>query len=137
MKNIRNPIPATAARIKLEIRESFISTPSYRIRYNTAVCGRSLGMRDLSVRVVEDISLPRRSKNIPGSLMDHFMQVNKELWLILTVFLIAFIVNRVVSSQRLMLSFYTLPTLFSAYFFGRRHATMTAVFSVLVVASVA
>ena len=46
-------------------------------------------------------------------------------------------VNVVVSSQRLMLSFYTLPTLFSAYFFGRRHATMTAIFSALVVGGVA
>src|ERR1022692_291959 len=95
-------------------------------------------MRDLTVRVMEDLPVPHdEPRGMRGNMMSMFMQVNKELWLILTVFLIAFIVNKVVSSQRLMLSFYTLPTLFSAYFFGRRHAIMTAVFSVLVVGSVA
>src|SRR5258705_5663258 len=95
-------------------------------------------MSNISVRVVEDLPVPHdRPRGIKGNLMNHFMQVNKELWLILTVFLIAWVVNRVIHSQRLMLSFYTIPTIFSAYFFGRRHATMTAVFSVLVVGSVA
>src|ERR1022692_513087 len=95
-------------------------------------------MRDLTVRVMEDLPVPHdEPRGMRGNMMSMFMQVNKELWLILTVFLIAYIVNKVVSSQRLMLSFYTLPTLFSAYFFGRRHAIMTAVFSVLVVGSVA
>lgn len=61
------------------------------------------------------------------------LAINRELWLIFTVFVIALVLNNVVSSQRLMLSFYTLPTIFSAYFFGRRHATLTAVFSALVV----
>jgi len=31
-----------------------------------------------------------------------------------------------VASQRMALVFYFLPTLYSAYYFGRRHATMTA-----------
>jgi putative nucleotidyltransferase with HDIG domain len=69
-------------------------------------------------------------------LVTEFLLVNKELWLILTVFLIAWFLNKVVSS-RLMLGFYTLPTLYSAYFLGRRHAMMTAVFSSLVVIGVA
>ena len=33
----------------------------------------------------------------------------------------------------MLLSLYTFPTLFSAYYYGRRHATLTAVASVLLV----
>jgi putative nucleotidyltransferase with HDIG domain len=60
-------------------------------------------------------------------------QVNKELWVILSLFSIAFLLNHVVASQRMILSFYALPTLGSAYFYGRRHATLTAFASVLIV----
>jgi putative nucleotidyltransferase with HDIG domain len=41
--------------------------------------------------------------------------------------------NILVDAQRMMLSFYTLPTLGSAYLFGRRQATLTALASVLMV----
>jgi response regulator RpfG family c-di-GMP phosphodiesterase len=41
--------------------------------------------------------------------------------------------NFLVASQRMALVFYFLPTLFSAYHFGRRHATLTAVASVVLV----
>jgi putative nucleotidyltransferase with HDIG domain len=60
-------------------------------------------------------------------------RVNKELWLILSMFVIAMLLNFVVDAQRMMLSFYTLPTLGSAYLYGRRHATFTALGSVLLV----
>ena len=60
-------------------------------------------------------------------------QVNKELWLVFSMFLIALLLNEVVDTQRMMLSFYTLPTLGSAYLYGRRHATLTALASVLIV----
>ena len=60
-------------------------------------------------------------------------RVNKELWLILSMFIIAMLLNVIVDSQRMMLSFYTLPTLGSAYLYGRRHATFTAFASVLLV----
>jgi putative nucleotidyltransferase with HDIG domain len=59
--------------------------------------------------------------------------VNKELWIILSMFLIAATLNFVVGSQRMVLVLFTLPTLGSAYFYGRRHATLTAAASVLVV----
>jgi putative nucleotidyltransferase with HDIG domain len=62
-----------------------------------------------------------------------FEKVNKELWLILSMFVIAWLLNAVVDAGRMMLSFYTLPTLGSAYLYGRRHATLTAVASVLLV----
>jgi len=47
---------------------------------------------------------------------------------------IAFLLNVLIDSQRMLLSFYMLPTLGSAYCYGRRHATLTAVGSVLMVA---
>ena len=62
-----------------------------------------------------------------------FERVNKELWLILSMFAIALLLNHLVDSQRMLLSFYALPTLGSAYVYGRRHATLTAFASVLIV----
>ncbi len=60
-------------------------------------------------------------------------EVNKELWLLLSLFGICLLLNLVVDGQRMVLSFYTLPTLGSAYLYGRRHATLTALGSVLLV----
>jgi putative nucleotidyltransferase with HDIG domain len=60
-------------------------------------------------------------------------EVNKELWLLLSLFSICLMMNLVVDGQRMVLSFYTLPTLGSAYLYGRRHATLTAFGSVLLV----
>jgi putative nucleotidyltransferase with HDIG domain len=60
-------------------------------------------------------------------------EVNKELWLLLSLFAICLVMNLVVDAQRMVLSFYTLPTLGSAYLYGRRHATLTAFGSVLLV----
>jgi putative nucleotidyltransferase with HDIG domain len=59
--------------------------------------------------------------------------VNKELWLVLSLIVIAAVINYLVSSHRVLLGFYALPTLFSAYYYGRRHATLTAVASVLLI----
>jgi hypothetical protein len=41
--------------------------------------------------------------------------VNQELWLILSLFIIAALLNWLLDSERTILGFYTLPTLFSAY----------------------
>ena len=60
-------------------------------------------------------------------------RVNKELWLLLSLFAIAALLNFIVTGQRMVLAFYTLPTVASAYLYGRRHATLTAVASVLLV----
>jgi len=43
------------------------------------------------------------------------------------------LMNFMVDSQRMVLGFYTFPTVFSAYSYGRRHATLTAFASVLMV----
>jgi len=56
-----------------------------------------------------------------------------ELWLLFSLFLVAVMLNFLVESQRMILGFYTLPTLVSAYLYGRRHATLTALASILLV----
>jgi hypothetical protein len=59
--------------------------------------------------------------------------INKELWLLLSLVLIAAMIHFLVASQAVALVFFFLPTLYSAYHFGRRHATLTAFASVCVV----
>lgn len=59
--------------------------------------------------------------------------INKELLLILSIIAAAGAVNFFVSGQRLVLTFYNLPTLLAAYYFGRRRAVEAAVASILFV----
>jgi len=66
-------------------------------------------------------------------MLRRLAEVNKELWLLLSLFVIAAMLNFLIASHRMILGFYTLPTLFSAYFYGRRHATLTAFATVLLV----
>jgi len=60
-------------------------------------------------------------------------RINPELWVLLFLVVIAAMLNFLVASQRMALVFYFLPTLYSAYHFGRRHATLTAFASVAMV----
>ena len=60
-------------------------------------------------------------------------QINKELLLVFSLFLISLLLNYLFASQRMLLSLYTLPTIGSAYLYGRRHATLTALASALMV----
>lgn len=60
-------------------------------------------------------------------------EVNKELWVVLSLFSVGLVLNYAIASQRMILAFYALPTVISAYFYGRRHATLTALASVLMV----
>jgi HD-GYP domain-containing protein (c-di-GMP phosphodiesterase class II) len=62
-----------------------------------------------------------------------FMKANTELWLILSLFLLAAALNFLVASHRMILGFYSLPTLFAAYVYGRRHAVLTAFASIFIV----
>lgn len=64
-------------------------------------------------------------------------KINPELWLLLFLVVIAAMLNFLVASQRMALVFYFLPTLFSAYHLGRRHATLTAFASVVLVVAMA
>jgi hypothetical protein len=59
--------------------------------------------------------------------------VNKELWLLLSIVVLAALANKLVASQQVVLGLYMLPTLFSAYCYGRRHAVMTAIASIVMV----
>ena len=77
---------------------------------------------------------PRTSSSQILTTFRHELErVNKELWLVLSLVVIAWLLNSAVTSQRMLLGFYTLPTIGSAYLYGRRHATLTAVASVLLV----
>ena len=60
-------------------------------------------------------------------------KTNTEFWLILSLFVLAGFLNFAVSAHRMVLGFYSLPTLFSAYAFGRRHAVLTAFASIFLV----
>ncbi len=67
------------------------------------------------------------------TLLKKLADVNRELWLLLSLFGIAALINFLISSHSVMLNFYVLPTIFSAYFYGRRHAISTAIASVLLI----
>ena len=60
------------------------------------------------------------------ALLRKLSRVNRELWVVLTMFVIAGVLNFIVASGNEILYFYMLPTLFSAYVYGRRHAVLTA-----------
>lgn len=53
-------------------------------------------------------------------------KLTKELGLLLSLFLIAATLQSFAQALPMALCFYFLPTLYSAYYFGRRHATLTA-----------
>jgi hypothetical protein len=55
-----------------------------------------------------------------------FASTNRELWLLLAMFVIAMLVNSVLAEHRMVLYLYTIPTIYSAYAYGRRHAVLTA-----------
>jgi K+-sensing histidine kinase KdpD len=68
-----------------------------------------------------------------ASKSNSFAAANKELWLLLSIFVLAALVNKFVASQQVILGLYMLPTLFSAYSYGRRHAVMTSLGSIVLV----
>jgi putative nucleotidyltransferase with HDIG domain len=66
-------------------------------------------------------------------ILSHLSRVSKELWLILSIVGSAAIFNYFVGGQRLILTFYNIPTFFAAYYFGRRRAVEAALASILFV----
>jgi putative nucleotidyltransferase with HDIG domain len=76
----------------------------------------------------------RSSPTFGRSVRRSLANVNKELWLILSMLAIAGVMNYIITAHRMILGLYTFPTLFSAYYFGRRHATLTAFASLSLVA---
>jgi putative nucleotidyltransferase with HDIG domain len=75
----------------------------------------------------------RSEATVKETLLKKLVDVNRELWLLLSLFGIAALINFLVSSNAVMLNLYVLPTIFSAYFYGRRHAISTAVASILLI----
>src|ERR1700719_1611201 len=68
-----------------------------------------------------------------GKWISRVAQINKELLLILSIVGSAALVNFFIEGQRLVLTFYNLPTLFAVYYFGRVRAVEAAVVSILFV----
>ena len=68
-----------------------------------------------------------------GKLLREIERANKELWVILSMFILAGLLNYAVASQRVLIGLYALPTIMSAYCYGRRHATLTAFASIIFV----
>jgi putative nucleotidyltransferase with HDIG domain len=66
-------------------------------------------------------------------LLSYLSGVSKELWLIFSIVASAGIINYFVGGQRLILTFYNIPTVFAAYYFGRRRAVEAALGSILFV----
>jgi len=62
-------------------------------------------------------------------------KITKEAVLLLSLLLIAAMLQFFAQSLPMAICFYFLPTLYSAYYFGRRHATLTAFASVFLVAA--
>jgi hypothetical protein len=60
-------------------------------------------------------------------------KIAKESLLLSSLFVIAALVQFYAESLPMALCFYFLPTLYSAYYFGRRHATLTAFASIFLV----
>lgn len=81
----------------------------------------------------EGRSLLPQTNIMKSALLRRLNAVNRELWLLLTMFLIALLLNSLIAMHQMVLSFYVFPTLFSAYFYGRRHATLTALGSIMLV----
>ena len=70
---------------------------------------------------------------VKKSLLKQCAEVNRELWLVFSLFAIVGLCNFLIANRGMLLGFYTFPTLFSAYYYGRRHAMLTALASVLLV----
>lgn len=68
---------------------------------------------------------------MPPLVVRRFESVNKELLLLFSMFAIAGLLNVLADAQRVVLGFYTLPTVGAAYLYGRRHAVLMAYGSVL------
>jgi hypothetical protein len=87
----------------------------------------------MATTIADDVHSPQGAPRLGAGGTRAERGANKELWLLLSLFVIALLSNFVVDSQRMVLALYTLPTLFSAYKYGRRHAVMTALASTLLV----
>lgn len=78
-------------------------------------------------------SRPLEKGSSGRGLFDKLAEINKDVWLVVSMLLIAGMANYLIVAQKIVFGFYTLPTIFAAYCRGRRHALLTAVASALLV----
>jgi len=110
--------------LKFKVAAASQTRPS---KPKTGLVGTPGVLRGIRTWAVEnDVTLKKR-------LLRQLTEVNRELWLVFSLFAIAGLCNFLIANRGVLLSFYTLPTLFSAYYYGKRHAMLTAVASVLLV----
>jgi putative nucleotidyltransferase with HDIG domain len=60
-------------------------------------------------------------------------RINAQIWLVLSVFIISVIFNAGIAPHHLLIGLYLLPTLFAAFYGGRRYALFTAAVTVVLV----
>jgi putative nucleotidyltransferase with HDIG domain len=70
-------------------------------------------------------------------LKKSFRMIDKELIIVFLLVIITAIIFFFVSNQRAFLNFFYLPVLLGAYFYGRRYATLAALFSMILICTVA
>src|SRR3990170_1926078 len=73
---------------------------------------------------------------IKKKLIDLF-RVDKELIIVFLLVVVTGIIFFFVSNQRAFLNFFYLPVLVGAYFFGKRYATHSAIFSIILISVIA
>jgi putative nucleotidyltransferase with HDIG domain len=76
-------------------------------------------------------------KPLTSRIKDSFRAIDKELIIIFLLVVITAIIFFFVSNQRAFLNFFYLPVLLGAYFYGRRYATLAALFSMILISTVA
>ncbi len=70
---------------------------------------------------------------MPVSLPCGLTRINARIWLVLSLFLMALLFNAWIAPHHLVVGLYIFPTLFVAFYGGRRYALSTAVITVLLV----
>ncbi|MGZ4831563.1 MAG: HD-GYP domain-containing protein [Terriglobales bacterium] len=90
-------------------------------------------MNDSSISLSAMPASPPTERRVAGWVERRLHEVNRELWLVLSIFVLAAFLNFAAGTERMVLGFYSLPTLFSAYVYGRRHAVLSAFASAFLV----
>ncbi|HET7186315.1 MAG TPA: HD domain-containing phosphohydrolase [Terriglobales bacterium] len=90
-------------------------------------------MNDSSISLSAMPAARSSERRAAGWLERRLQEVNRELWLVLSMFVLAAFLNFAAGTERMVLGFYSLPTLFSAYVYGRRHAVLSAFASAFLV----
>lgn len=76
-------------------------------------------------------------KRFDFRLKESCLAIDKELIIVFLLVVITAIIFFFVSNQRAFLNFFYLPVLLGAYFYGRRYATLAALFSMILICTVA